>query len=234
MLLLISVIDEKEVESAVAGGADIIDVKNPVEGPLGANFPGVIRKVREITPADIPVSAAIGDAPDKPGSMALAALGAAVCGIQYVKVGLFGLWEKKRAVYLLKEIVRAVKGYDTRIKIIAVAYGDASRIHALPPLECPSAGVEAGVDGCMLDTAIKNHGNLFSNLSFDKIQAFVNECREKGLISALAGSLTEEDIPRIREIGPDITGFRGAACIGDRVKGRIEKTRVERLRSQIC
>ena len=43
MELLISVVGEDEVGAAVAGHADIVDVKNPREGSLGANFPHVIR-----------------------------------------------------------------------------------------------------------------------------------------------------------------------------------------------
>ena len=55
MELLISVVGGHEVEAAVSGHADIVDVKNPREGSLGANFPHVIRRVREITPNDVPV-----------------------------------------------------------------------------------------------------------------------------------------------------------------------------------
>ena len=50
MKLLVSVVNENEVAAAVEGGADIIDVKNPAEGALGANFPRVIRAVRKATP----------------------------------------------------------------------------------------------------------------------------------------------------------------------------------------
>ena len=39
--LLVSVIDEEDAREAYRGGADIIDVKNPEEGALGANFPWV-------------------------------------------------------------------------------------------------------------------------------------------------------------------------------------------------
>jgi len=90
MDLLISVTTPDEVAAAVRGGADIVDIKNPVEGALGASFPDVIRQVRQVTPADLPVSAALGDVPNLPGTVALAALGAASCGVQYVKVGLMG------------------------------------------------------------------------------------------------------------------------------------------------
>ena len=41
MKVLISPKDEFEATEAVNGGADIIDVKNPIEGSLGANFLGL-------------------------------------------------------------------------------------------------------------------------------------------------------------------------------------------------
>jgi len=47
MDLLISVTTPDEVAAAVRGGADIVDIKNPVEGALGASFPDVIRQVRQ-------------------------------------------------------------------------------------------------------------------------------------------------------------------------------------------
>ncbi len=80
MKLLISPMNEKEASEAIAGGADIIDVKNPQEGPLGANFPWVIKRIREITPKNIQVSCTIGEVPNLPGSISLAALGAASLG----------------------------------------------------------------------------------------------------------------------------------------------------------
>jgi uncharacterized protein (UPF0264 family) len=80
MKLLISVMTEQEVAAAVRGGADIVDVKNLVEGALDASFPWIIRRVRATTPEHVPVSATLGDAPHLPGTIALAALGAATCG----------------------------------------------------------------------------------------------------------------------------------------------------------
>ncbi len=234
MQLLISVVNEEEAKSAVDGGADIVDVKNPVEGALGANFPRVIRRVRQCVPPELPVSVAIGDAPDKPGATALAALGAAVCGVQYVKVGLYGTKGPRQAVFLLKEVCRAVREHDAVIKIIAAAYADAHRIGALPALELPSVASEAGADGCMIDTAVKGEGMLFSHLDDDELWNFVQSCHKEGLICALAGSLGEADIPHVSEIGPDIVGFRTAACIGDRIKGVVEPRQVERLKNLIA
>ena len=75
--------NEIEALQAIAGGADIIDVKNPQEGPLGANYPWVIKKIREITPKNIEVSCTLGEVPNLPGSISLAALGAASLASPY-------------------------------------------------------------------------------------------------------------------------------------------------------
>ena len=91
MKLLISPSDEKEAEEAVLGGADIIDVKNPKEGPLGASFPWIIKRIQKATPPHIEVSCTIGDVPGLPGTASLAALGAATLGVNYIKAGLLGL-----------------------------------------------------------------------------------------------------------------------------------------------
>lgn len=90
MLLLISPINTEEALEAIEGGADIVDVKNPKEGSLGASFPWIIKGVREMTPKDMLVSATLGDVPYKPGTVSLAAMGALVSGADYIKVGLYG------------------------------------------------------------------------------------------------------------------------------------------------
>src|SRR3954470_8139299 len=102
MKLLVSVVDAGGARAAAAAGADIVDVKNPAEGSLGAPSPAVIAGVRAAVPAPLPVSAAIGDMPDLPGTAALAALGAARSGAGFVKVGLWGVCTQPGAVDLLR------------------------------------------------------------------------------------------------------------------------------------
>lgn len=234
MQLLISVVNSEEAQSAASGGADIVDVKNPSEGALGANFPHIIQSVRRHTPTELPVSVAIGDAPNRPGATALAALGAAYSGAQFVKVGLYGTKTTQQAVFLLEGVCRAVRDYDATIKIIAAAYADAHKIGAFPVQDAPAVAIEAGADGCMLDTAGKDGDSLFSYLGDDALRQFVQNCHKGGLVCALAGSLSKEDIPRISAIGPDIIGFRTAACEGDRVSGIIKRQQVEHLKTLIA
>ena len=104
MKLLVSPINVEEAKAAVNGGADIIDVKNPKEGSLGANFPWMISSVKKAI-GDKTLSATIGDFNYKPGTASLAALGAAVSGAEYIKVGHFAIKGESQAIELLKVLL---------------------------------------------------------------------------------------------------------------------------------
>lgn len=230
MKLLISPSDEKEAVEAVAGGADIIDVKNPKEGALGASFPWVISKIRKITPSNIEVSCAIGDVPNLPRAVSLAALGAATTGVDYVKVGLFGLKTKKAAVYLMRGVTKAVRDCNSRVRVVATGYADAERVGSVNPLLVPEIAHDAKADVAMIDTAVKDGKSLFAFLTADQLRRFVCSAHEYGLKVALAGSLGTKDLPLVEALGVDIVGFRGAACTnGDRVNGRITRENVQAL-----
>ena len=230
MKLLISPLNEKEASEAIAGGADIIDVKNPQEGALGANFPWVIKRIREITPKNVKVSCTLGEVPNLPGSVSLAALGAASLGIDYIKVGLYGFKTSKEAVFLLQNVNKAAKECNPKIKVVAVGYADAERMGALDPLLIPEIASLAQVDLAMIDTAVKDGKNLFHFLSLKQLEKFVDAAHKLGLEAALAGSLRKQDLPMVYGLGADVAGLRGAACTNsDRDNGQITRKLVQEL-----
>jgi uncharacterized protein (UPF0264 family) len=228
--LLISPINEAEAQQAIAGGADIIDVKNPKEGALGANYPWVIRKIKTLTPKPIEVSCTLGDVPNLPGSVSLAALGAAILGVDYVKVGLYGLKTSEDAVFLLQQVCRAAKDCNPAVKVAAAGYADAQKIGSFDPLLIPEVVHKAGADVAMLDTAAKDGTNLFTCLTPDQLRRFVASAHGFGLQAALAGSLRRQDLPVVYGLGADIAGLRGAACTdSDRNRGHITRELVAEL-----
>ena len=85
MRILISIKSAEEVSAAIQGGAEIIDLKQPDEGSLGAPNPRTIQAVKNLAPSNV-ISVAIGDMPNLPGTAALAALGAATFDVNYIKV----------------------------------------------------------------------------------------------------------------------------------------------------
>lgn len=230
MKLLISAVDEEEAREAIAGGGDIVDVKNPKEGALGASFPWITRHIREIAPRNVEVSCTLGDLPNLPGSVSLAALGAATTGVDYVKVGLGGVKSKEEAVFLLQNAVKAVKDYSLTIKVVAAGYGDAKRVGSINPLLIPEVVDEANADVAMVDTAVKDGSDLFAFLTNEKIKRIVEDAHDRGLLVALAGSLKKEQISNIFTLKADIVGLRGAACTNsDRVNGRVISESVREL-----
>ena len=232
MRLLVSVTDADEARLAVEAGVDIVDVKNPAEGSLGAPAPGVIERVREVVPPERPVSAAIGDLPNLPGTAALAALGAARSGAAYVKVGLWGTSTMDEAVAVLRAVRDALDGGTV---VIAAAYADAERVPdgPLPPRAVVAAARRAGVGGCLLDTAIKDGRGLFEWLTPEALAALVAEGHAEGLEMALAGALRAEDLSTVRATGADIAGVRSAACRDGRRTAPLDAERIGRLRA-VC
>src|SRR4051812_30438336 len=86
--LLVSVRSAAEAEAALAGGADLIDVKEPARGPLGRADDAVIDAVVASVAGRRPVSAALGELAERGGPLP--------AGCRYVKWGLAGLTREWR------------------------------------------------------------------------------------------------------------------------------------------
>jgi uncharacterized protein (UPF0264 family) len=225
MRLLVSVVDAAEARVAAAAGADVIDVKDPSRGALGEAAPDVVRAVRAVTPSHVPVSAALGDGPFTPEMAATLAEKAAASGAAFVKVGL-----RETSLGAAAASLRAARArLPAGARLVVAGFADFARAGAPPPVELPALAAAAGAEGCLLDTAVKDGRGLFHWLGEAELLAFVEACRARGLLSALAGSLRAEDLARLAPIGPDLVGVRGAACVGDRVSGRVDAERVRAL-----
>ncbi len=200
-------------EARHSGAADIIDVKRPSEGSLGANFPWVIREIKSFSKK--PVSAAIGDFDYKPGSAALAAYGAACSGADYVKIGLaFEGQEQAREV--IRAVVKAVKDEFPKKYVVIAAYSDFERMHTISPFDMSPIAAECGADIAMVDTGIKDRQSPFAFMTEEALRSFSDKNRKLGLGTALAGALKFDDIGALKRINPDIIGVRGMVCGGDR------------------
>ncbi|HEY1736936.1 MAG TPA: (5-formylfuran-3-yl)methyl phosphate synthase [Methylovirgula sp.] len=219
--MLASVADAAEAEIAIIEGADIIDLKDPLEGPLGALPEATVRTIVAATAGRRPVSAVAGNLEMKPSVLVEAAEALAATGADYVKIGFFP-WPD------LQACIDALAPIAARVRLIAVLFADLK-----PDLSLLSRFAAARFAGVMLDTAEKGKGRLLDVMSIPALQNFVETCRDLQLGCGLAGSLEPPDVVRLLPLAPALLGFRGALCIERDRKARLDATHVKLVRDLI-
>jgi (5-formylfuran-3-yl)methyl phosphate synthase len=201
---LASVRDEAEAEIALLARADIIDLKEPASGALGALDRDTIKSVVTSIAGRVAVSATIGDLPMQPEMVRDAVLDRAACGVDYVKFGLLPEGDARGCLDALRPVARSVP-------LIVVLFAD-----RLPDFDAVAAAAAMRACGVMLDTAEKHAGSLLAHLHLLEIARFLTHAEAHGLTVGLAGSLTVADVPELLPLAPDLIGFRGALCHGSR------------------
>ena len=220
--VLVSVQNLREAQVALKAGADIIDLKSPERGSLGALPTRELRGIVASLERRRPISATVGDLPMEPRAVTAAAAATFDTGVDYVKIGFFpdgDPWATVRALAPLAE-----RG----CRLVAVLFGDLN-----PDLGWPARLAEAGFVGCMLDTMDKTHGSLTQVRAVDFLRRFVAEVQRSDLLCGLAGSLTLGDIPALLELHPDYLGFRGALCRGHKRTHSLDGNLVRRIGSAV-
>lgn len=213
--LLVSVRSEADAAAALAGGADIIDVKEPARGPLGRADDETIRAVLDLVAGRRPVSAALGELvdgeprPDDP-RLSFVKWGLAKCN--RLPPGDAGSWQKT----LNLEIARRAKP-----QAVIVAYADwqcaqAPPIHEVIAVACGQPG-----NVVLIDTYCKESSRpsgirptLLDWVEPSDVAALCEQCHAHHCRVALAGSLTTREIESLHFAGPDWFAVRGAVCAG--------------------
>ena len=181
--------------------ADIIDLKQPQQGALGALSTNDVREIVSLVNNKKPVSATIGDLPMQADLIFNAVSAMSETGVDYIKIGLFPGGDLQGT--LSKLSVLSKNGNQ----LIAVLFADqAPDFHIIELLK------KHGFSGVMLDTMKKSSGSLPQLMPYDRMEAFVKKAKQAELLSGLAGSLKAEDIPELLPLNTDYLGFRGALC----------------------
>ena len=218
---LASIASVDEIEAALAGGADILDLKDPAKGALGAwELPGIAAAVSAIH-GRRPVSATVGDLPMEPAPLAAAVRAVSQAGADIVKIGMF---EGPR-----RECIAALAPLATAgTRLAAILFADRNPDFALLP-----ALKSAAFSAVMLDTAGKSGGTLRDHMNDRTIALFVTAARALGLRVGLAGSLSLGDIAPLMRASPDFLGFRRALCGADGRTGALDASAMAALRSAL-
>jgi uncharacterized protein (UPF0264 family) len=230
MQLLVSVRSAAEVEHALAGGADIIDAKEPDRGSLGPVSAQTLAEIVLRLPSNRTFSVALGDfAIDADVVAAITSLSLPSRNAPtFLKLGFAGVQSPELVDWLLTAAIEAAAEVRSAPRIIAVAYADAARAETLPPEDISRLAHKAGAAGVLLDTCIKDGAGLLRWLDPSRLAQWISGARSAALLTAVAGSLDLNDVEQVARARPDVLGVRGAACEGGRA-GQISTERVREL-----
>jgi dihydroneopterin aldolase len=200
MQLLVSVKNPAEALLALDAGVDVIDLKDPSNGALGALDLQTTELILQALDGGALVSATVGDSHATIAALTSDIKARAALGVNIIKIAVNDLFAQADFCGSM----RLLSGNG--IKLVAVFNAESEvDFTLLPKLQ------QAGFYGAMLDTQIKQR-SLLENQTNAEMQKFVNVCKKCNLVSGLAGSLKPQHIEEICKINPKFIGFRGGVC----------------------
>ncbi len=223
-LLLVSVRNAEEANSAIEGGADIIDVKEPSRGPLGAADLETLQEIAIAVARRKPLSAALGElreAAFNPPTVSLKEYG-------WLK---FGASQFENPTDLRTRWVRAGKWIGGYSQLVVAAYADYQVAKTISPRQI-ALELRSTFSIFLLDTFSKSSQSLFDFKSPAVLLKLRDEVHAGGAKFAVAGSLKIEHAKMIALFRPDIVGIRGAACDTNRM-GQVRAEKVAAFREAI-
>lgn len=226
--LLVSVRNVEETRAALEGGADWIDLKEPVAGSLGAVDLTEARQIVEHVAAERPVSAALGELIDWAESPARRLL--EIEGLEVVKLGTAGCARQRDWPSLWQSASTAVEHVGKQL--VAVAYTDWKLCDAPSPQDMISCCSAVCGRYLLLDTFNKRAGSILSHFSGDELKEVLNAARQSSITTVVAGGLSLECLVQLPQVGIDMIAVRGAVCTGDRT-GCVDAGLVAEFRSSI-
>ncbi len=198
--LLISVKNLEESRIARYAKADVIDLKDPSVGALGALDINVVRQVVQDVDGLVLLSATVGEGHATIDALIHDIALYASLGVDVVKIAVNELFLQADFFSEIKQLT------DQGIKIVAVFFANEPiDISLLKNMK------DAGFYGAMLDTQTKQTSllELQTKLSLEN---FILTCKRLMLISGLAGSVNKTHIDPLLMLNPSFIGVRGGVC----------------------
>jgi len=232
--LLVSVRSASEASRALAGGADVVDIKEPNRGALGAADPATIVEIVRLVSGRAPITTACGELREF-GCTATAVPAAPIPeGVALFKIGLAGCRENLNWQSQWRETSDLLQGGRRRgrPRPVAVVYADWHAANAPAPGDVLRAAVDVGSPALLIDTWDKSVGTLFDSWPAEGLLPFIRTVRSSGMAIVLAGSLAGDDVGEAARLGPDLIAVRAAACEAGR-HGTVTGERVHELKRAI-
>ncbi len=221
--LLVSVRSAPEATAALRGGADLIDVKEPRHGSLGAAEARVWQEVAQEMGGEVPLSAALGELAEATPDIC-ANLASVEPAFQFAKFGFSNCAEHADWQAKWEQLIAQL---PSTVAPVAVIYADWKLAGAPQPLDILAAAREHS-PVVLIDTFTKDGRGLLDFLPLSRLEPLVQQIHQSGLRVVLAGSLTRRVIQELLPLHPDYVAVRGAVCAGNR-RGALQESRVREL-----
>ncbi|MEX1228588.1 MAG: (5-formylfuran-3-yl)methyl phosphate synthase [Planctomycetaceae bacterium] len=236
--MLVSVRDASEVAAAIAGGCDIIDIKDPARGSLGradalvwSSITDEMLRLR----SHLPRSVALGETVEETPFADSAPL---PCDWDFAKIGTAGLgmpadWPRR----LADSRKRWERHFPATCRWILVVYAD-WQLADSPSLtalheQLPEILATAAWDGVLIDTFTKNGRALLDFVDASQLNAFGELARRSNKLWCVAGSLRAAALADVVPSQPDVIGIRTAGCRDERRDQPIAAAAVRRFRESL-
>ena len=225
--LLISVRSAEEATVALAGGADLIDVKEPSNGPLGVAHHEVLAAVLAVVNGAVPVSAALGEWTPNALNEAHWHL---QLPVQFLKWGLAGYGNSPGWGEDLLETRRQIR---TGPEVVLVAYADWEKAKSPAPAEIVKFARRFRYKAVLFDTFNKDGSSLLDSLPLADLTELMASLKKSGIPIALGGSLKLEHLKQLKPLAPDWYAVRGAVCAGGTREGMLDPVRIQKWKTAL-
>jgi uncharacterized protein (UPF0264 family) len=225
--LLVSVRSVDEVEAALSGGADLIDVKEPSKGGLGPAEAEVAAAVIARVKNRVPVSAALGEW--SPNAITDAHWHLEL-KLNYVKWGLAGYTARPGWG---EDLLDTRRELPVGMEMVAVAYADWERAKSVPPGEMVRFAKRFRFKAFLLDTWGKDGKTLLDFASPAEVAELIESLKRVEIKVAIGGSLRPEHVKQLKVATPDYYAVRTSACAGGKRDGVIDAARVKKWKDAI-
>lgn len=232
--LLVSVRSAEEAQIALAGGAEILDVKDPMKGSLGMAAIEAINEIAGLTPivnGATPLSVALGEMHEWTASKSIPSL---PFGITYTKLGLSGC-ERQPDWRKAWTDVRENFQQNTRATLnwVAVAYADSAEAQSPAIEQILEAATKTGCAGLLIDTWTKGNRSLLDFISPLALNKIATNCHHAGLFFAVAGKLSHESLKHLTQVPVDVIAIRSAACRHSERTSHLDSIQVNTFRHEL-
>ena len=233
--LLVSIRSTGEVKVVDGLNIDIIDLKEPKNGPMGMldsidikkivlalrdnNFCGKISTTFELNEGSL-----FRDDIAKIEDLV-------VLGLDYIKVGVSANGNILENLTKFTESLCEIKNRVLENKLILVLMiTDRNSIRIIKNIP-PSNVVK--FSGIMIDTLNKENGSVFDIVNLTELNIIKKFAFENNVNFGIAGSLDVSHTKLINQLQPTWAGYRGGVCLKDR-SGPLSRVRLENLIDSFC